>query len=543
MILRLQFSFAATRDASAVNPQDEIARLRAALTDHERKSRRTKWLVRQLARKIGDFPRDQMARIRASRRKRRDHAEMAQLLATTDEAAAGPPRDVTRPLFFHLHPEWREAHFAVVRQSAEARATLAEMERFCGSAEMYALVADAARIDPEVGSLNGYEPGFLSPWHDGEYRLFRKAAELIPPGPYDHIVLVPFGKLGGADLVAGILSAALAQRGRTLILRTDLSDWDRPDWYPETAPAIDISVPFAQLSDRPRALYLLLRQIGARQVWNVNSRLGFDMLALYGERLALQSKLHAYYFCADRDPAGNEVGYPIWYFANVLPHLTAALCDSAYLAGTLRQRYSLPANLAARVVTVYTPARTPVSDMALVDRQFEGRAIRKRGRVLWGGRLDRQKRFDLVVALARAMPDVDFEAWGKAVLDTPPDLSTLPANLRLNAPFTDYAELPLQDADGWLYTSEWDGLPTILIELGALGMPIVASAVGGVPELIDDGTGWPVDPQTGPEGYEAALRSMLADPQARRSRAAALQRRIAERHSGAAYTQAVAEIG
>jgi glycosyltransferase involved in cell wall biosynthesis len=453
------------------------------------------------------------------------------------------PSATPRPLFFHVHPEWHETYLAAVTRDSNARATQAEMESFCGSAEMNALIADAAQIEPEVGSLNGYEPGFLPPWHDGEYAHFRKAVASIPAGPYDSVVLVPFGKLGGADLVAGILAGALVRQGRTLILRTDLSDWDRPDWYPDTAPAIDISAEFSKLSDRPRALYMLLRELGARRVWNVNSRLGFDMLVHYGARLAVQSQLYAYYFCADRDSAGNEVGYPVWYFANILPHLTAAIFDTADLARSLTGRYSLPDDLAARVRTVYTPALTPVADGTLAKVQADRRAGRLRPRVLWGGRLDRQKRFDIVIDLARAMPDVDFDAWGKAVLDTPPDLSGLPPNLRLNPPFSEYAQLPMKDADGWLYTSDWDGLPTILIELGAMGMPIVASAVGGVPELIDSRTGWPVDPEAGLAGYEAALRSMLADPGARQERAAALQRRIAANHDGTTYDRAVAEIG
>ncbi len=530
-----------------MDTDDDISRLRAALAEYERRSRKTNWLLRQLAGKVRDFPRDVIARYRNSRRKRRARTAIGRMMGEASEAAAltgAMGQTATpRPLFFHLHHEWHETYLAAMTRDPNARATLAEMEEFYGSAEMSALIADAAQIEPEVGSLNGNEPGFLSPWHDGEYSHFQNAVESIPAGPYDSVVLVPFGKLGGADLVAGILAGALVKQGRTLILRTDLSDWDRPDWYPDTATTIDISAEFSKLSDRPRALYMLLRELGAKRVWNVNSRLGFDMLVHYGARLAVQSQLYAYYFCADRDSAGNEVGYPVWYFANILPHLTAAICDTADLARSLTRRYSLPDDLAARVRTLYTPARTPVADRTLAAVQANRRAGRVRPRVLWGGRLDRQKRFDLVIALARAMPDIDFEAWGKAVLDRPPELSGLPPNLRLNPPFSEYSQLPLNDADGWLYTSDWDGLPTILIELGAMGMPIVASTVGGVPELIDVSTGWPVDPDAGLAGYEAALRSMLADPGARQERAAALQRRIAANHDDTTYDRAVAEIG
>jgi glycosyltransferase involved in cell wall biosynthesis len=135
-----------------------------------------------------------------------------------------------------------------------------------------------------------------------------------------------------------------------------------------------------------------------------------------------------------------------------------------------------------------------------------------RPRILWAGRLDRQKRFDLLIDIAAAMPDVDFLCWGKAVLDAPPNLSALPANVRMQGAFASFDDLPLGEAEGFLYTSAWDGLPTILIELGALGVPIVASAVGGVPELIDEACGWPVPGDAGREAYVAALRDLLALP-------------------------------
>ena len=161
--------------------------------------------------------------------------------------------------------------------------------------------------------------------------------------------------------------------------------------------------------------------------------------------------------------------------------------------------------------------------------------------MLWAGRLDRQKRFDLVVSIAGAMPDVDFSCWGKAVLDAPPDLSGLPRNVKINEPFASYEELPFETADGWLYTSAWDGLPTILIELGALGTPIVASAVGGVPELIDAETGWPVAGDAGIQEYVRALRDMIDNPELRIAKARALQARVRKNHTMSAYKARLAQ--
>jgi len=297
------------------------------------------------------------------------------------------------------------------------------------------------------------------------------------------------------------------------------------------------------MADPVRALYTLLRALDPAAIYNVNSRLGFQCFDTYGARLAENHRLFAYYFCADRTSRGQETGYPVWFFADILPHLTAALVDSRSLADTLRARYAIPHAARATLCTLYTPALSEASGPPLVTAQIASGPSRPRPLILWAGRLDRQKRFDLLEAVARAMPDVDFAAWGKAVLGKPPPRHKLPENLVLNPPFTAYSDLPLAACDGWLYTSAWDGLPTILIECAAMGMPIVASAVGGVPELIDTQTGWPVTDVDTPEAYVTALRAMLADPDARRSRATALQARARQRHSPEAFRAALADIG
>ncbi|WP_210106503.1 glycosyltransferase family 4 protein [Neorhizobium galegae] len=347
--------------------------------------------------------------------------------------------------------------------------------------------------------------------------------------------------MGGADLVAAVLSKALARQERVLILRTDDAHWDRPHWYPDTIATVDISETLGAVANPRRALYVILCEIGAPRIFNVNSRRAFETFASYGKRLSIQFRLYAYYFCADRTEQGNEVGYPVWFFANIFPCLTAALIDTKYLARTLIDRLAIPASETAKVKTLYTPTQLDVATTPVAQRQVD-RPPTHRPCIFWGGRLDRQKRFDLAIAVARAMPDIDFRCWGKAVLDAPPDLSSLPANLTLNPPFARYDELPLTDCDGWLYTSAWDGLPTILIELGALGMPIAASAVGGVTELIDETTGWSFQETDGVEGAVRAVRSMLADPGERVTRARALQERVRNRHTMQTYIEELGSI-
>jgi glycosyltransferase involved in cell wall biosynthesis len=63
----------------------------------------------------------------------------------------------------------------------------------------------------------------------------------------------------------------------------------------------------------------------------------------------------------------------------------------------------------------------------------------------------------------------------------------------------------LAEMDVFALTSRSEGLPVSILEAWAAGVPVVASAVGGVPELIADG-------ETGllfPPGDEAALADCL----------------------------------
>lgn len=451
------------------------------------------------------------------------------ILTNASKLLASPPRP------FAVTRAWEAEYQRQFRLDSNFRAMLSERMAFLESRAFQIHVADARALAPEIGMWNNREDRLLAPWHDNEYLGIRDAVSLLPQTTFDTVLMVPFGKLGGADLVAGVLARTVSQFGSALILRTDGSDWDRPDWYPKEVMSIDISGALANSTKRSSTLYALMEILEPKRIYNVNSRACFEMFAHYGSQLATRSELYAYYFCADRSDQGVEVGYPVWYFANIFPYLTAALIDTKTLADTLSKRFLLPDNLKQKIRVVYTPALTALQLPPAAALQIASKPSRERPRFLWAGRLDKQKRFDLLLEIAKLMPDADFECWGKAVLDAPPNTKNLPRNVTLHPPFTNYEELPLANSDGWIYTAAWDGLPTILIECAALGMPIVASAVGGVPELIDEETGWPVNSPNDPNAYVTALRDMLNDDGRRLRKVAALQNRIRTCHSQQSY--------
>ncbi len=57
-----------------------------------------------------------------------------------------------------------------------------------------------------------------------------------------------------------------------------------------------------------------------------------------------------------------------------------------------------------------------------------------------------------------------------------------------------------------------DGLPTVLLEAMAMGVPPVSTDLTGVPEIVDDEVNGLVVPQNDPAALAAALARLLADP-------------------------------
>jgi glycogen(starch) synthase len=101
----------------------------------------------------------------------------------------------------------------------------------------------------------------------------------------------------------------------------------------------------------------------------------------------------------------------------------------------------------------------------------------------------------------------------------------------------------LPGAAALVVPSIYEGMPLVVLEAMAAAVPVVASRVSGIPEVVMDGeTGWLVAPED-PPALAAALAALLADPQAARRRGAAGRRRLDERfrprHAARCWLQAV----
>ena len=84
-------------------------------------------------------------------------------------------------------------------------------------------------------------------------------------------------------------------------------------------------------------------------------------------------------------------------------------------------------------------------------------------------------------------------------------------------------------ADGLVLPTLEDNCPMVVLEAMAAGVPVAASRVGGVPDLIEnEKTGLLFDPRNG-DDMRAAIAKLLAEPELGRTLAAEAKRRAQER--------------
>jgi len=84
----------------------------------------------------------------------------------------------------------------------------------------------------------------------------------------------------------------------------------------------------------------------------------------------------------------------------------------------------------------------------------------------------------------------------------------------------------LRRADAFVMPSRSEGLPMALLEAMAHGMAVVATRVGGIPEVVDPGVDGLLVPSEDPEALADALCQLAADPQMRERLSAGALRRV-----------------
>lgn len=193
-----------------------------------------------------------------------------------------------------------------------------------------------------------------------------------------------------------------------------------------------------------------------------------------------------------------------------------------------------------RVKTIYNGvdiARWPASKLERRRKRLELRLDHEDVLVGCVGRLDAQKGHSVLIdAMDRLR---DSHKVRCVIIGDGPLRGRLEAQIRrLNLERSVWLLGERDDVVSWLSAFEafvlpslWEGLPNALLEAMAIGLPVVASDVDGVPEVVTSGHNGLLAPPRDPRALAQAIALLSEDASLRRQLGTAAHMTIAERFS------------
>lgn len=151
-------------------------------------------------------------------------------------------------------------------------------------------------------------------------------------------------------------------------------------------------------------------------------------------------------------------------------------------------------------------------------------------RLGWVGRLSQEKGADVLIDALALLGDLPLQV---SILGTGRESESLAARaraagvsdrIRWHGTVPDAGRL-FAAFDCFVLSSRTEGTPIVLFEAMAVGVPIVAAAVGGVPDVVSADEALLVAPSD-PAALAAGIRAAHADPRAAADRARAARRRL-----------------
>ena len=359
----------------------------------------------------------------------------------------------------------------------------------------------------------------------------------------DVVILLPRLGIGGGEKYAAQLARTLSKtlRKEVAIIVTDsLDDENSPVLRSHSLSGFrhQTIVSFHKHAYRtwkkPNVLALLLLAIRPQALFCINSDTGNATIAQYGRALSQYMRLFTTFF--SESPQALGAPFSAIYLDAVIGN-AGVVSDNENALSTFRRRLPTPMHSRLHLLPQYC------DDKSVPQRRRAGRRSGSDARkLLWIGRWEAFKNVDFVVELARRDPEVEISVFSPQEIFPP-----LP-NIVYRGRLDDLRDLDIDEYDAFLFTSRFEGMPNIVLEMALTGIPVIAPEVGGLRETFGnegiffysnagDDDGGPVDQI---ERILTQIGKLSAERLAKRIATARTE--VADRHGAAQFARGLRSL-
>ena len=168
--------------------------------------------------------------------------------------------------------------------------------------------------------------------------------------------------------------------------------------------------------------------------------------------------------------------------------------------------------------------------------------------ILWAAHIRPEKNPEILLKIAKALQadKITIDCYGlfssQNWNDEENPLDTNIPNLHYKGPYQNFfKDIDISKYDLFLYTSHADGTPNVVIEAALTGLPIVASKIGGIPDVLGSNAILVNDTYSAEE-FTQAIRKTVSNLSNARKKALELQKRLASEHSKNGFINQVKDM-
>lgn len=139
-----------------------------------------------------------------------------------------------------------------------------------------------------------------------------------------------------------------------------------------------------------------------------------------------------------------------------------------------------------------------------------------RCRAIFAGGITKAKGCAEILEVANQLSEIDFHLFGKVHADVAPLFNQAPKNIFLHGVIShDTLLKEMCKSDFLIFPSYTEGFPLTVLEAMAVGLPIIATTVGAIPEMVEHNLGGFLVAPKDVTGLVAMIKILIADQQLR----------------------------